>query len=117
MLITISHLLRLAIDLLLVGLMLELEIYEFTLTVQLLIFFRLSVGHGGRICQYRIGLTNHIYGLLAGFVANVIKTVLETAILLNLYEKIPNDIAGLAILGILGRNIFEAVSLCEEFSD
>ena len=117
MLIIFSHTIRLGIDLILLGIMLKLKIYEFTSTVEGLIFFRLSVGHIGRIYQYVISTGNHVTGFLTGIGANIIKTVLEVAILLNLYDDIDPDITAFVIIAILTRNIFEAVSLCERFSD
>lgn len=117
MLIIYSHIFRLVIDLGLLGLMLYLEIYEFTLIIVVLIVFRVIVGHVGRIFQYMFGSLDDMEGLLTGVIANAIKTALESAILLSLYDDISTGVTVIVILCILVRNTFEAVSLCEEFSD
>ncbi len=117
MLIIFSHIFRLVIDLILLGIMHYLEIYKFTSILVVLIVFRLIVGHAGRIFQYLFGSLDDIDGLLTGVIANIIKTGLESAILLNLYDDISIGVTVIVILCILARNTFEAVSLCEEFSD
>ena len=117
MIIVISHGVRLVIDIILLYIMLGLEIYELTLTVKILVTGRIIVGHVGRIFQYIIGSLDDIEGCAAGVTANIVKTILESVILLSLYDDISTDVAAIVIICILARNTFEAVSLCEEFSD
>ena len=119
MTILVSHIARLVIDLILFAIMLELDLYEFTNTFIILIVFRLIIGHFGRIFQYVLSLADDFDGLIAGFLANGIKTTLESIILLSLYkdEDISNDVIAIIIICILARNTFEAVSLCEDFSE
>ena len=112
-----AHIVRLLIDLGLLFLLRYLEIYELTDVLMGLIAARISVGHFGRIFQFVIGVSDDIEGCAAGLFANIIKTALEAAILLNLYDEISFGIAVLVIGCILARNIFEAVSLCEEFGE
>lgn len=115
--IIISHVVRLFIDLGLLVLMRYLEIYELTDGLTLLIAFRIIVGHFGRIFQFIIGASDDIEGFAAGIIANIIKTTLEAAILLSLYDDISLSVAVIVIGCILARNIFEAVALCEEFGE
>ena len=113
----LSHGVRGLIDIALFGIMLYLDIYDFTNIVLFFIVCRIVVGHLGRIFQYVIGDSDDVEGCLAGLVANGIKTILEAAILLNLYGVWSMPITVTVILLILARNVFEAVSLCEEFSE
>ena len=115
--IIISHIARLLIDLGLLLLMRYLEIYELTDGLTLLIAFRIIVGHFGRIFQFVIGSGDDIEGFAVGIIANVLKTVLESAILLSLYDDISLRVTVLVIVCILARNLFEAVALCEEFGE
>ena len=117
MTIVISHIVRLVIDLVLLYIMLDLEIYELTLTVKILVTGRIIIGHVGRIFQYIIGSLDDMEGCAAGAIANIVKTILESVILLSLHDDISTRVAAIVIICIFARNIFEAVSLCEEFSD
>lgn len=112
--IIISHIARLLIDLGLLLLMRYLEIYELTDGLTLLIAFRIIVGHFGRIFQFVIGYGE---GFAVGIIANGLKTVLESVILLSLYDDISLRVIVLVIVCILARNLFEAVALCEEFGE
>lgn len=115
--IIISHFVRLVIDLGLLVLLRELEIYDLTLELTGLIAFRIVVGHFGRMFQYIVGYSDDMEGFITGIIANIIKTALETAILLNLYNDISFGVTVIVIGCILARNLFEAISLCEEFGE
>ena len=114
----LAHGVRLAIDLMLFGLLLELDVYEFPTSIIALIISRIIVGHGGRVLQYIFGFGSVWDGFIVGLFANGIKTFLESVILFSLYEdEIPGIVALVIVIGILGRNGFESLSLCEDFSD
>ena len=114
--IVLSHIFRLVLDLMLLGIMLHLDLYEFTSTIIFLIIVRLVVGHAGRIFQHLFGSLDDMEGLIVGLIANGIKTILESVILFSLYD-VPTYAIVSVVICILGRNGFEAVSLCEDFSD
>ena len=112
-----SHGARAIIDSALFFIMIHLDIYNFTDIVLLLIGCRIVVGHLGRMFQYVIGGSDEAEGCATGIIANIIKTALEVAILLNIYGVFSAHITIAVVALILGRNIFEALSLCEQFSE
>lgn len=105
---------RALIDFVLFGIMIHLEIYEFTDAVLVLIAIRIIVGHYGRVLRYVLRKSSRF---LVGFFANVIKAFLECAIISNLNGDIPSDFVPWVVICIFLRRGCEVASLYEAFNE
>ena len=117
----VAHVLRLIFDLILIGILYSLRIYEFPTWITVLIILRICVGHIGRIIQQIVSLDDEIDGLAAGVVAALIRTGLEIAIMLHVtvseYGPLSRSILVSIIAIMIARNVSEAFSLCQDFVD
>lgn len=117
----VAHVLRLIFDLILIGILYSLRIYEFPTWITVLIILRIFAGHIGRIIQQIASLDDEFEGLIAGIVAALIRTGLEIAIMIHVtaseYGPLSRLILGSIIVIMIARNVSEAFSLCQDFAD